>query len=114
MDYFIVWVSAISCKMGKYKVFFNIHLSILPNGFCMNLFFFQNLQCYLFFPRVLFRELLKSQHSVGMIVEMIHTASLVHDDVIDGSETRRGKITVNKIWGERKVSITTRKLFVKK
>ncbi|XP_067863258.1 decaprenyl-diphosphate synthase subunit 1 isoform X5 [Heptranchias perlo] len=51
------------------------------------------------------RELLKSQHSVGMIVEMIHTASLVHDDVIDGSDTRRGKITVNKIWGERKVSI---------
>ncbi|XP_020386825.2 decaprenyl-diphosphate synthase subunit 1 [Rhincodon typus] len=37
-----------------------------------------------------------------MIVEMIHTASLVHDDVIDGSDTRRGKITVNKIWGERK------------
>ncbi|XP_072109974.1 all trans-polyprenyl-diphosphate synthase PDSS1 [Mobula birostris] len=48
------------------------------------------------------RELSKSQHSVGMIAEMIHTASLVHDDVIDGSETRRGKITVNKIWGERK------------
>ncbi|XP_067870130.1 decaprenyl-diphosphate synthase subunit 1 isoform X2 [Heterodontus francisci] len=48
------------------------------------------------------RELLKSQHSIGMIVEMIHTASLVHDDVIDGSDTRRAKITVNKIWGERK------------
>ncbi|XP_041040585.1 decaprenyl-diphosphate synthase subunit 1 isoform X2 [Carcharodon carcharias] len=48
------------------------------------------------------RNLLKSQHSIGMIVEMIHTASLVHDDVIDGSDTRRGKITVNKIWGERK------------
>uniref|UniRef100_UPI00398EC564 all trans-polyprenyl-diphosphate synthase PDSS1 n=1 Tax=Pristiophorus japonicus TaxID=55135 RepID=UPI00398EC564 len=48
------------------------------------------------------RELLKSQHSIGMIVEMIHTASLVHDDVIDGSNTRRGKTTVNKIWGERK------------
>ncbi|GCC34500.1 hypothetical protein chiPu_0012974, partial [Chiloscyllium punctatum] len=47
-------------------------------------------------------ELLSSQHSIGMIVEMIHTASLVHDDVIDGSDTRRGKITVNKIWGERK------------
>ncbi|XP_072364544.1 all trans-polyprenyl-diphosphate synthase PDSS1-like isoform X2 [Scyliorhinus torazame] len=48
------------------------------------------------------RKLLKSQHSIGMIVEMIHTASLVHDDVIDGSDTRRGKVTVNKIWGERK------------
>ncbi|KAM4705301.1 all trans-polyprenyl-diphosphate synthase PDSS1 [Rhinophrynus dorsalis] len=33
---------------------------------------------------------------------MIHTASLVHDDVIDGSDSRRGKKTVNQIWGERK------------
>ncbi|XP_043546489.1 decaprenyl-diphosphate synthase subunit 1 isoform X4 [Chiloscyllium plagiosum] len=53
-------------------------------------------------PNCFWRELSSSQHSIGMIVEMIHTASLVHDDVIDGSDTRRGKITVNKIWGERK------------
>lgn len=38
-----------------------------------------------------------------MISEMIHTASLVHDDVIDGSDQRRGKRTINKLWGERKV-----------
>lgn len=38
-----------------------------------------------------------------MISEMIHTASLVHDDVIDGSDKRRGKRTINEIWGERKV-----------
>lgn len=39
-----------------------------------------------------------------MISEMIHTASLVHDDVIDDSDTRRGKNTINKVWGEKKVS----------
>ncbi|XP_044280705.1 all trans-polyprenyl-diphosphate synthase PDSS1 isoform X2 [Varanus komodoensis] len=33
---------------------------------------------------------------------MIHTATLVHDDVIDDANSRRGKMTVNQIWGERK------------
>ena len=40
-----------------------------------------------------------------MISEMIHTASLVHDDVIDGSDTRRGKTTINEMWGEKKVCL---------
>lgn len=48
------------------------------------------------------RELLAGQRAVAVIAEMIHTASLVHDDVIDGSDTRRGMKTVNQIWGERK------------
>ncbi|KAG7487453.1 hypothetical protein MATL_G00023610 [Megalops atlanticus] len=47
-------------------------------------------------------DLLPSQRSIAMISEMIHTASLVHDDVIDGSDTRRGKSTINEVWGERK------------
>ncbi|KAK0141390.1 Decaprenyl-diphosphate synthase subunit 1 [Merluccius polli] len=46
--------------------------------------------------------LLPGQRSVAMISEMIHTASLVHDDVIDGSDQRRGKSTINDMWGERK------------
>ena len=32
-------------------------------------------------------------------VEFIHTATLLHDDVVDGSGTRRGKQTANLIWG---------------
>jgi octaprenyl-diphosphate synthase len=36
---------------------------------------------------------------LAAIVEMIHTATLVHDDVIDVAETRRGKPSTNIIWG---------------
>nr|XP_033787306.1 decaprenyl-diphosphate synthase subunit 1 isoform X1 [Geotrypetes seraphini] len=48
------------------------------------------------------REVFASQRSIAVIAEMIHTASLVHDDVIDGSDSRRGKSTINRIWGEKK------------
>ncbi|XP_018556286.1 LOW QUALITY PROTEIN: decaprenyl-diphosphate synthase subunit 1 [Lates calcarifer] len=47
-------------------------------------------------------DLLPGQRAIAMISEMIHTASLVHDDVIDGSDKRRGKRTINEVWGERK------------
>jgi geranylgeranyl pyrophosphate synthase len=33
-------------------------------------------------------------------VEMIHLASLVHDDIIDGSDLRRGKPALRSIWGD--------------
>ena len=36
-----------------------------------------------------------------MISEMIHTASLLHDDVIDESTTRRGKPSVNMVFTDK-------------
>ncbi len=33
------------------------------------------------------------------VIEFLHTATLVHDDIIDGADTRRGMTTVNAIWG---------------
>jgi octaprenyl-diphosphate synthase len=33
------------------------------------------------------------------VVEFIHTATLVHDDIIDGAETRRGRVAVHSRWG---------------
>ncbi|MDE3110886.1 MAG: polyprenyl synthetase family protein, partial [Acidobacteriota bacterium] len=36
---------------------------------------------------------------LGAVVEMIHSATLVHDDVIDGAETRRGRPSTNTRWG---------------
>ncbi|MGI8705996.1 MAG: polyprenyl synthetase family protein [Sphingomicrobium sp.] len=38
-------------------------------------------------------------HKLAAAVEFIHTATLLHDDVVDGSGMRRGKRTANIIWG---------------
>lgn len=35
------------------------------------------------------------------IIEMIHMASLLHDDVVDGAETRRGRPAAHSIWGNQ-------------
>ncbi len=40
-----------------------------------------------------------AHHVLGAVVEMIHTATLVHDDVLDGARVRRRVATVNAAWG---------------
>lgn len=47
----------------------------------------------------------KKQREVAMIAEMIHSASLIHDDVIDQSDFRRGKPSVNALWSHKKVAM---------
>jgi len=39
---------------------------------------------------------------LGAVVELIHAATLVHDDVIDNADIRRGRPSVNKCWGNPK------------
>lgn len=39
---------------------------------------------------------------LGAVVEIIHTATLVHDDIIDEAETRRGRPAANTQWGNSK------------
>ena len=40
------------------------------------------------------------QHiNIAAIIELVHTATLLHDDVVDASALRRGKITANQRWG---------------
>ncbi len=38
---------------------------------------------------------------LAAIIEFIHTATLLHDDVVDASEMRRGRSTANTIWGNQ-------------
>jgi len=38
-------------------------------------------------------------HRLAAAVEFIHTSTLLHDDVVDGSETRRGQSTANIVFG---------------
>lgn len=40
-----------------------------------------------------------AHHTLAAVVEMIHTATLVHDDVLDGAAVRRRVATVNALWG---------------
>lgn len=39
--------------------------------------------------------------NLAAAVELIHTATLLHDDVVDGSNLRRGKKTANAVWGNK-------------
>ena len=36
---------------------------------------------------------------MAVVIELIHTATLLHDDIVDESATRRGKNTANEVWG---------------
>lgn len=43
-----------------------------------------------------------SRVRLGAVVEMLHTATLVHDDIIDEADTRRGRPSANTTWGNSK------------
>jgi octaprenyl-diphosphate synthase len=47
------------------------------------------------------------------IVEFIHTATLLHDDVVDNAETRRGSATANTVWGNESTVLVGDFLFSK-
>jgi octaprenyl-diphosphate synthase len=42
-----------------------------------------------------------SEHDLAAAVELIHSATLLHDDVVDTSQVRRGKKTANAIWDNK-------------
>lgn len=52
-----------------------------------------------------FSTILNQQRQIALFSEMVHSASLVHDDVIDQSDYRRGKPSVNALWNHKKVRI---------
>ena len=43
----------------------------------------------------------ESAIKLAAVVEFIHTATLVHDDIIDGARVRRGRSSVNHKWGNQ-------------
>jgi octaprenyl-diphosphate synthase len=40
-------------------------------------------------------------HELALVIEFIHTATLLHDDVVDNSDRRRGADTANAVWGNQ-------------
>ncbi|XP_023332728.1 decaprenyl-diphosphate synthase subunit 1 isoform X2 [Eurytemora carolleeae] len=51
------------------------------------------------------QEALSNQRKVALISEMIHTASLIHDDILDHAESRRGKESINLKWNIKKSTL---------
>ncbi|HKX27401.1 MAG TPA: polyprenyl synthetase family protein [Blastocatellia bacterium] len=49
--------------------------------------------------KVLDEEINSSVIQMAAVMEFLHTATLVHDDIIDGAEMRRGRRTVSNQWG---------------
>lgn len=47
----------------------------------------------------LFGPVSTQQHQLAAVIEFIHTATLLHDDVVDESDMRRGKRTANHVFG---------------
>ena len=41
----------------------------------------------------------KDHYKMAVVIELIHTATLLHDDVVDESTTRRGQEAANELWG---------------
>ena len=45
------------------------------------------------------KTLKKRHYELAVVIEFVHTATLLHDDVVDHSDLRRGEQTTNAIWG---------------
>lgn len=58
-----------------------------------------------------FGEIKREIIDTAVAVELVHTASLVHDDVIDNSFTRRGNPTINANWGNQLATLAGDYLF---
>ena len=43
----------------------------------------------------------EGSYRAAALVELLHTATLVHDDVVDEAETRRGAFSINALWGNK-------------
>ncbi len=46
----------------------------------------------------------ESSYRAAVMVELLHSATLIHDDVVDGAEMRRGLLSINALW-KNKISV---------
>lgn len=49
----------------------------------------------------LFGPVNERSHIAATMIELLHTATLIHDDVVDEADVRRGFLSINKIWNNK-------------
>lgn len=50
------------------------------------------------YSAALFDGITESTYRAATLIELLHTATLVHDDVVDDSDRRRGRFSINALW----------------
>lgn len=58
-------------------------------------------------------DITESSFRAAMMIELLHTATLVHDDVVDNADTRRGFASINAVW-KNKVAVLMGDYFLSK
>ncbi len=53
---------------------------------------------FVFLVTKIFGEITDSSYTAASMIELLHTATLVHDDVVDDSDMRRGFFSINALW----------------
>jgi len=53
---------------------------------------------FVFLTAKMLGDVTKSTYNAASLIELLHTASLIHDDVVDESYERRGSFSINAIW----------------
>lgn len=53
---------------------------------------------FVFLSAKLFGKTSKSSYTAASLIELLHTATLIHDDVVDESNLRRGVFSINAVW----------------
>ena len=53
---------------------------------------------FVFLCGKLFGKIDDTTHRAASLIELLHTATLVHDDVVDDANLRRGFFSINAIW----------------
>lgn len=51
-----------------------------------------------FYSAALFDGINEATYRAATLIELLHTATLVHDDVVDDSDRRRGRFSINALW----------------
>jgi octaprenyl-diphosphate synthase len=59
---------------------------------------------FVFLCSKLFNNINESTYTAASLIELLHTATLVHDDIIDESNFRRGFFSINSLW-KNKISV---------
>lgn len=68
---------------------------------------------HLLFSKISSNHNNNSNITTASAIELIHTATLLHDDVVDTSEKRRGNLTVNTVWGNKEAILVGDFLYTK-